>query len=206
MKHLFCIIALASLFSLTSCSDEKKETANVSDRDSTNPFYLDPKNYLRDCKRLFSNAQYMDSVLYVQTELDARTANKAIKAFTDYAYYCGNDSLSPVFLIKTGQVAMAINNVPQAKLAFEKCIESYPNFEGKPSAMFLLARLYDERTFLNNEEEARRLYQEIIDKYPKSPEVESAKGALKLIGKTDEQILEEFKKQEKEKNKVQITQ
>jgi outer membrane protein assembly factor BamD (BamD/ComL family) len=122
-------------------------------------------------------------------------ANKAIKAFTDYAYYCSNDTVTPIFLIKTAQVSVSINNIPQAKLALDKCINEHPKFKNMPAALFLLAQLYDdENSYLNNEEEAKRLYQKIIDEYPKSDMVPSAQGALALIGKTDKQLMEELKK------------
>ena len=149
--------------------------------------------------------QDVDSVLYTQTDVNKETANKAIKAFTDYAYYCGNDSLSPIFLIKTAQIATAVNNYAQAKIVLEKCISDYPKFEGVPTALFLLGSLYDEETYLNNEEEARRLYQQVIDQYPNSPEVESAKGALKFIGMTDREVMKELKKQSKQNKASNVT-
>lgn len=194
MKKQFIIFSLFSLFISFSCSDKTDEKQTEAKGNYEDELYRDPKNYFKDCKRLFGIAQSMDSTLYAQNELNNDLANKAIKAFTDYAYYCGNDSLSPIFLIKTGQVAMAVNNIPQAKLALEKCIQSYPKFEGVTAAMFLLAQMYDEENYLNNEEEARKLYQEIIDKYPNCAEAESAKGAIKMIGKTDKEVMEELKK------------
>ena len=205
MKQLIFIL-LSSIFLLSSsCSDNKKEEALKKDSLNLDESKLrDPKNYFKDCKMLFEKAQYMDSVLYTQTDLDKESANQAIKAFTDYAYYCANDSLSPVFLIKTAQVAVAINNITQAKVTLEKCIQDYSRFEGIPSAMFLLAQLYDEKEQLNNEAEARRLYEAIIANYPNSPEVESAKGAIKFLGMTDKQIIRELKRQEKDEPKVSI--
>lgn len=205
MKQFFFILLSALLLATSSCSDNKKE--EVVKKDSLNldeAKLRDPKNYFKDCKMLFDKAQYMDSVLYTQTELDKESANKAIKAFTDYAYYCANDSLSPIFLIKTAQVAVAINNITQAKVTLEKCIQDYSRFEGIPSAMFLLAQLYDEKEQLNNEAEAKRLYEAIITNYPNCPEVESAKGAIKFLGMTDKEIIRELKKQEKQTPNVTI--
>lgn len=203
MRSLSFLLSIILL--LTACSDGKKESTQNKDSLAADDARLrDPKNYFKDCKRLFANAQYMDSVLYTQNEIDPVSANKAIKAFTDYAYYCANDSLSPIFLIKTAQVAIAINNISQAKVTLEKCIQDYSRFEGIPAAMFLLAQLYDEKEQLNNEAEARRLYEEIIANYPNSPEVESAKGAIKFLGMTDKEIIRELKKQEKQAPKVTI--
>ncbi|MBK9283873.1 MAG: tetratricopeptide repeat protein [Sphingobacteriaceae bacterium] len=197
-------ILLVNLLML-SCSDKEKEKVTVKDSIITDDDkYRDPKNYFKDCKALFAKAQKLDSILYTQEELDKNTANQAIKAFTDYAYYCKNDSLSPIFLIKTAQVALAINNVTQAKVNLEKCIQDYYQFEGIASAFFLLGQLYDEKEYLNNEEEARRIYQELIDRYPNSPEAESAKGAIKYLGMTDKEIINELKREAKSQPKVTI--
>lgn len=203
MKKATILITLSLSVSLfISCSHDagsKKEEA-VSKNDTAKSDYLksvsrDPKEYLNDCKKLFAEARRMDSILMKEVDVQQALANQAVKAFTDYAYYCSNDSVAPVFLIKTAQVAVSINNIPQAKLALDKCINEHPKFRNMPAALFLLAQLYDdENSYLNNEEEAKRLYQKIIDEYPKSDIVPSAKGALALIGKTDKEILEEFKK------------
>lgn len=191
--------AFISTFTLLffSCSDTSgpvKEPGTKAKTNQPEPVTRPPKNYLTDCRKLYRDAKQMDSLLLRQSEVDQGLANKAIKAFTDFAYYCQSDSMSPVFLIKTAQVARAIHNIPQAKLALDRCIETYPSFKNRPAALFLLAQLYDERSYLNNESEARELYQKIIDEYPKSDWAVSAQGAIHFLGKTDEEILKEFKK------------
>jgi outer membrane protein assembly factor BamD (BamD/ComL family) len=153
-----------------------------------------PVQYVGDCRDLKKEALRMDSVIMVQTEVKKEIANKGIKAFTDFAYYCSGDSLSPVFLIKTAQVAKASENIPQAKLVLEKCIEMFPNFKDKGAAMFLLAQLYDENNFMHDGSEARRLYNQIIIDYPRSEWAVNAKGALRFSGKSDEEIIKELKK------------
>ncbi|MBA3681670.1 MAG: tetratricopeptide repeat protein [Bacteroidetes bacterium] len=152
------------------------------------------KSYLTDCKKLFAEAKKMDSTLLTEMEVKNDVANKAIKAFTDFAFYCTEDTLCAIYLIKTAQVAQAINNSKRAKIALDKCVNDYPKSTHRPAALFLLAQLYDEATQLNNETEAKKLYEKIIAEYPKSDWAKSAKGALNFIGKTDEQIMEEFKK------------
>ena len=200
IRHIFTskLLIIVCSFLLFSCSQNSKneegKKQNSQENDSTSHL---AKNYLTDCKKLFAEARRMDSILLSQTEVDKNAAGKSIKAFTDFAYYCQNDSLSPVYLIKTAQVARAINNIPQAKLVLERCIETYPLFKNRPAAIFLLAQLYDDETYLNNETEAKRLYEQILNEYPKSDWVLSAKGAIAFIGKTDTEILNEFKKKNK---------
>ena len=42
---------------------------------------------------------------------------------------------------------------------------------------------------MENRDEAARLYQQVIDEYPESVWAGNARGALKMIGKSDEEIL-----------------
>jgi len=203
LKKLLLIFALPVF--IFSCGEEKKKEEEKEYKgDLSNPSSVsNPKNYFNDCKKLFNEAQSLDSMLYATMELDRVLGNKAIKAFTDYAYYCSSDSLSPIFLIKTAQVAKAINSLDQAKFALENCIAKYPKFNGLPAAYFLLGQLYDDQNYMNNEAEAKRLYEELISKFPKSPEAESARGALKYIGKSDEDIMRDIKKNEKNNVTIQ---
>lgn len=188
------LLSLLMMACKTPSTDSQIQTSTSTQLD-TAPRLL--KNYFGDCKKLRQAAKSMDSVLLNELDLDKTLANKAIKAFTDYAYYCQGDSLSPIFLIKTAQVAKAINNIPQAKIVLDRCIENYPQFYDRAAAIFLLAQLYDENTYMNNEMEAKRLYQQIIDEYPKSDWAVSAKGAIRFVGKSDEQIAREFLKKKK---------
>ncbi len=188
------VVLLVSVFVSCSAPVSEKNKEGVAKRDSQE--YL-AKNYFTDCKHLYAEARRMDSILLTQTEVNKSSATTAIKAFTDFAFYCQTDSLSPVFLIKTAQVARAINNIPQAKLVLDRCIETYPSFSNRPAAMFLLAQLYDEDSYLNNEYEAEKIYKQIIDEYPKSDWALSAKGAIQFLGKSDEEIVKEFKKKKK---------
>lgn len=148
----------------------------------------------KDCAVLYKRAQVMDSIILTQTEVNADIANRSIRAFTDYAFYCESDSMSPIYLVKTAQIAMAINNANQAKVVLDRCISNYPKFKNKPAAMFMLGQLYDEQHLLNNEEEAKKIYEALIYEFPKSDWATNAKAAIKLLGKTDEQIIKEFSK------------
>jgi len=184
------------LFSLTlfflACKPEASPTNTVKTEDTVSK---PSQRKYTDCNHSLAEAKRMDSILLGQLEVDPPSANRAIKAFTDYAYYCQNDSLSPVFLIKAAQVARTISNFNQAKIVLDFCIENYPHFRDRPAALFLLAQLYDEDTPLNNETEARRIYEQIIKEYPKSDWAVSAKGAIRFLGKSDEEMMREISKQ-----------
>lgn len=176
----------AALLLLVACSSEKKKE---SAEDNT-----PAQKKVIDCDSVKRLALKSDSILLSQMEIDQPSARTAIKAFADFANFCPTDSLSPIYLIKCAQVARAIKQVPQAKVVLEKCINDYPQFKDRPAAIFLLAQLYDEVTYLNNEQEAKRLYEQILNEYPKSDWAQSAQGALQFLGKSDAEILKELKK------------
>lgn len=181
-----CVVMSAALLLLAACSSETKHTSS----EETTP----AQKKVIDCDSVKRLALKSDSILLSQMEIHEPSARTAIKAFADFANFCPSDSLSPIYLIKCAQVARAIKQVPQAKVVLEKCINDYPQFKNRAAAMFLLAQLYDEVTYLNNEQEAKRLYEQIITEYPKSDWAQSAHGALQFLGKSDAEILKELKK------------
>lgn len=189
----FIILSSALLFlvACNSSSTDAKQNDLVT-KDSVKTVIDTPVT--KDCAVLYKSALAMDSLILTQTEVNADIANRSIRAFTDYAFYCESDSMSPIYLVKTAQIAMAINNANQAKVVLDRCISNYPKFKNKPAAMFMLGQLYDEQHLLNNEEEAKKIYEALIYEYPKSDWATNAKAAIKLLGKTDEQIIKEFSK------------
>lgn len=198
------VFVIATSLIITACNSPKtNESQNTSSTkvDSSAEVSAAGSYSNNSCPELYQKAKSMDSTILNQLEMNVDMANKAIKLFTDYAFYCESDSLSPIFLIKTAQIATSINNPNQAKVALDRVLSNYPKFKNRPAAMFLLAQLYDEQTQLNNEEEAGKLYNKIIEEYPKTEWALNAKAALQLLGKSDLEIVNEFNKKNKKGGK-----
>jgi len=188
----FVIIVFAFVF-LWGCGDTNDKEAAVAGMDTTKI----NTPYMNDCRSFFAEARKMDSSILQSVEINTNEANKAIKAFSDFSFYCATDTLAPVFLMKAGQIAQSINNLPQAKLCLEKVIQDFPNFRNRGAAMFLLAQLYDDPRMLNNEEKALEIYTNIINSYPGTQWDRDSRAAREMLGKSDEQIVEEFLKKNK---------
>lgn len=205
--HFFCYriisfrftFALAVIVALLSaCTEAKQE--QPAQMDSANKDSVIKKSEFfspRDCDTLYMAAVRMDSILHRATEANEAQAQQAVKVFLDFAYYCESDTMSPVYLIKAAMVAQSVNNLPQAKLALEQCMNNYRSFRDRPVAIFLLAQLYDGDNHMNNEAEAGVLYKQIINEYPKSYVAANAKAALQMLGKSDEEMIREFNKKNK---------
>lgn len=149
------------------------------------------------CSRLLSRAKASDAVLMRAVVMDKDVAVKAISDFSAYASYCENDSLSPVFYLKAGQVAQAIGSFSQAQAMLNNCLNKYPQFRNKGAVLFLLAQLYDDSKMLNDEPKAKDYYEQIIKEFPKSSYANDAMASIKNLGKTDEQLIQEFLKKNK---------
>lgn len=184
------LLSFFSLFFFCCGREKSQETNHTKPNDSTRT----RSEFLMDCNLLRAEAKRYDSTLLLQNDLNDTLARNAIKAFTGFASYCKTEIDVPIYLLKTASVAKAVNNIPQAKIALETLISDYPGFENRPAALFMLAQLYDEVSYLNDEHEAARLYKKIISDYPNSEWVVVAKGALKMIGKSDKEMLKEFTK------------
>jgi tetratricopeptide (TPR) repeat protein len=177
---------------LVSCSgngEGKKEEAAKQDTRVAAPS--------DSCSRLLAKAKASDAVLMRAVVLDKDVARKAIGDFSSYASYCENDSLSPVFYLKAGQVAQAIGSYSQAQAMLNNCLNKYPRFSNKGAVLFLLAQLYDDPKMLNDEPKAKEYYEQIIKEYPKSPYANDAIASIKNLGKTDEELIQEFLKKNK---------
>src|SRR5688572_14016122 len=104
MKGSRGLVVLLSIFIFFNSCNNSSSTSGKQESQDSLAVALVKTDYLSECKTLYSAALHMDSVLLSETEIVRETANKAIKAFTDFAHLCASDSMSPVYLIKTAQV------------------------------------------------------------------------------------------------------
>lgn len=191
MNKLLIVLVLGAVV-FTSCtpSETAQEKSSVQ-KDSLKPVVV------ADCESLKINALKYDSLLLSSEVLDFQLASQGIEVFYNFSSVCIEDSLAPEFLMKAGQVAQAIKNYKKAEEMYQKCTAGFHKYKNRPAALFLLARLYDEPSMLNKEEDAGRIYAQIIMEYPNTPYANDAKVCAGNLGKTDEQLVHEFLKKNK---------
>ena len=187
-KIVFLLISGLFFFSCNSNTNSDEKSEIKEDTSSVK---------LGECVALLMQAKQLDSILQKSTVVNNDIADKAITTFDNFSSTCKQDSLAPVFLIKAGQVAQSMKKYEQAQSLFKKCINQFADFKNRGAALFLLAQLYDNEMMLNNEAEAKIIYEQIIKEYPQSPFANDAKYCVKNIGKTDEQLVQEFLKKNK---------
>jgi tetratricopeptide (TPR) repeat protein len=186
-------IIITSIIFLNACSNE-----NENKKDGNSPTdSLQNIVISGDCISLYKEAIRMDSILMKAVSVNPNLAEQAINAFNNFASTCKNDSLAPIFLLKAGQIAQTVGNFQQSQVLLKKCADEFPKFRNRGAALFLLAQVYDDASMLNNEMEAKNIYQQIIKEYPNTVWENDAKSCLLNLGKTDEQIVQEFLKKNK---------
>ncbi len=117
-------------------------------------------------------------------------ADSLILMYRDFATAYPNDSLSPVYLFKAASMTMNLKNGPGSIDLFNQIRESYPDFEKAPLCLFFIA--YVQENVMGDIDKARETYQLFIDTYPDHDFVDDAQASINNLGKTPEQMIQEF--------------
>lgn len=129
------------------------------------------------------------------TGVHREVAEKLLLAYEDFLKHHSFESISKEYQFRAGELAKAINKPHLAIKHLNGLLERDPDHERAPLALFYKATIVGD--MLNEDENAKMLYQEFIDKYPNHPLAESAKESIKLQGKSLDEIVKEFEKKNK---------
>lgn len=129
------------------------------------------------------------------TGIHREVAEKLLLAYEDFLKHHSFEIISKEYQFRAGELAKAINKPHLAIKHLNGLLERDPDHERAPLALFYKATIVGD--MLNEDENAKMLYQEFIDKYPDHPLAESAKESIKLQGKSLDEIVKEFEKKNK---------
>lgn len=93
-------------------------------------------------------------------------------------------------LLKAGGLARTIEEPQKAIEIYSKIIEKMPQHRKAPTAFFMTGFVY--ANDLKDLEKAKAAYELFLEKFPNDDMAESARGELKNLGKTPEEILKEL--------------
>jgi TolA-binding protein len=184
MKKVKLFLVASGALLMASCGNNKN---------------AEQKNFVSEPPR----EQYIEQIKKLENEMHQAhvindvTAGLAIKAYSDYAMFFPKDTLSPAYLFKAGEVATAAKKYKTALSLYQTITSKYPDFKYIKESLYLQAFLLD--NFLNDDAGAKIIYEDVIAKYPTTNYASDAKTAISNLGKTDEQLIEEFKKKNEKK-------
>lgn len=142
---------------------------------------------------LIANIDSLESVFYADSlQLNTNTTTALMKAYIEFStLFVADKELSPEYLYKAAALARA-NKLPVKAIRYYSQIENdYPGYIKNSEAAFLLAFTYDED--LNQKEQAKEAYQDVVDKYPGDMWAIQSEERLKTIDMSDEDLIESFR-------------
>ncbi|MGZ3866165.1 MAG: tetratricopeptide repeat protein [Bacteroidia bacterium] len=191
------VIILCFCVALVSCEQNAtKEVSTKTDTSSAKAPEPLPKAEVPPREVILKDIETLEKELYAAQELNEEKAKKMISLYETYYNYYYKDLGCADYLFKAGEIAENINQPYRAIGFYTKCYEEYPMFKYNNLCLFRMANLYDYK--LNDYVKAKALYQEVMEKFPKTPLAKDADAAIKMMGKSDQQMIQEFEK----KNKV----
>jgi TolA-binding protein len=191
MKNtIIFVFFISSVTFFSSCSNDKVKEVVSSVEESKQIVITKDASYTI-IKELEKTAH--SSVLFNDS-----LGKAMVKAYSDYANAFPTDTFSPDFLFKAAEVSTALKDYQHALNYYETITNNYPNYKYCVESLFLQAHIYDD--FLNQDDKAKIVYEQLIAKYPTHKFAEDSKIMIKNLGKSDEELIKEFKKKNNEKS------
>lgn len=128
--------------------------------------------------------------------LDSVAVHQLLRAYEEYADKHPSDPQSVEFLYKAADFYKAMNMPLRSVSIYEKVYETFPNHPHRPKVLFLQGFIYEND--IKNYTAAQVKYHEFLEQYPDHPLAKDVKLSLRLMGKSPEQLIEEFKKQQQD--------
>jgi outer membrane protein assembly factor BamD (BamD/ComL family) len=117
---------------------------------------------------------------------------RLVDAYVAYADAYPRDKKSVEYLFNAGNVAMNLLDPKKAISIFDRIMQNYPDYEKIPHCLFLKAFIYENQ--MNQLGQAEMLYREFLQKYPGHEFADDAELSLKNLGKSPEELLEQFQR------------
>ncbi|MCP3928702.1 MAG: tetratricopeptide repeat protein [Bacteroidetes bacterium] len=140
-------------------------------------------------QQMLSNIEIKEAAIFNDStnKVDIQAAHEYIQACEDFANKYSKHEKSPVLLHKAGETARSIRSFDTALSLYKQITTHYPEHEKAAQALFLQAFTLDND--LQKLEEARKLYNLFLEKYPEDDFADDTKFLLENLGKSDEEIL-----------------
>lgn len=185
MKKILFILIASALFTACSNNDVKVEAP-----ENTKPDIIDTH-----AERKAEIDKYSAIVLNDSIDINAKKqyALSLLSAYEQYIQHHSFESDSKEIELKAGELAKNLGKPHVAIKHFNNLMDRAPNDKNAAMALFYKAMVIGD--MLHEDELAKKTYQEFIDKYPDHAFAESARQSIALQGKTLDEIIDGFEKE-----------
>lgn len=130
--------------------------------------------------------------------LDTAALNRLLVSYDLFMEKYPDDVQSAEFLFKAADFYRYLQRPLRSVSCYEKIYDNFPNYEKRPYALLLQGFILENE--VQNYTAAKVKYELFLKEYPDSPMAHDVAIALKNMGKTPEQLVEEFKQQQAQTN------
>lgn len=180
MKKLIYTLIILPII-LFSCGEDAGQTVETSNADS-----------------IQAEIKLLEEEVYGEkaTRFNEGSALKLANAYVNYQAARPEDKKSGDYLFKAAEITMQLGDYRRSLAHFQQVYEEYPDFKHHPLALFYQASIYDDK--LNDDEKAKEIYQQFIEKHPDHDFATDAQILMQNLGKSDEELLREFESRNQE--------
>lgn len=186
------IVISAAVLLLISCSQNNNPNQKAVNTDSLEMVKRNAERKIPAREDLLKQIEALEKELYTSEQLDVAKAGKMVSLYELYYQNYHKYPEAPDFLFKAGEITENINQPYRSIDFYTKCYEEYPAFKYSAECLFHMANLYDYK--LNNYVKAKALYEEVKVQFPKSQMAKDADAAIKIMKKSDQEMIKEFER------------
>lgn len=146
--------------------------------------------------KMQANIDAAEKALYESGDnfvFDPNKANTLIDAYNDYIVGNPQGQNAAEYLFKTAEIQRSLKEYPKAVQTFQRILNDYPDYAKRPHSLFLMGFTYEND--MRNLNEAKKIYNDFMSKYPSHELAQSVKFSLENLGKSPEDIIKMFEKQ-----------
>ena len=127
--------------------------------------------------------------------IDRQAGETMVNLYADFAKKFPDEKKAPDYLFKAAEVSGAFGDYKHAIEFLNSICEKYSTHDKVPDALFLQGFYYQDK--IQDLNKAKVCYDKLIINYPNHHYTNDAEALIKFFGKTDEEIINEFKEKEK---------
>jgi len=139
----------------------------------------------------------LEAKLRSAQQVDYQLGSAMVVAYINFVNHNQKDPEVVEMLFKAADVSMNLKQSKKAIELFAKVHDEYPPSERTAMALFLQAFIYE--TQVKDLAKAHELYNQVAAENPGTKLASDAEASIKLLGKSDEELIKEFEKKNKKK-------
>lgn len=143
---------------------------------------------------LLQQIQTVETALYEKplAPVDREKAAELVGYYLEYADAYHADSLSPEYLFRAADITSNLFEPGMAVMYLDRLMINYPDYPRFSRVLFTKAFVLENQ--LGKMDLARELYEEFLIRFPEDVLAKDVREALGNIGKTPEELIREFEK------------